>query len=182
MGWDYGDYEGVTTAEIHDRCPDWRLFRDGCPRGENAEDVGRRVERVIQRLRSPLGPLPKVTVRIRGTKGRRLTRKESGETCGELRGDSGTTEATHTPYWHTPGASARHAVGGRRAPARALCLRPTRSPGVASPPPRADSAPTGRRSVAALPDRPRRRPARPPDNAGGNGSPTAGSPARAYRR
>jgi probable phosphoglycerate mutase len=55
MEWDYGDYEGGTTAEIHDRRPGWRLFRDGCPRGENAEDVGRRVDRVIQRLRSPLG-------------------------------------------------------------------------------------------------------------------------------
>ncbi len=51
MEWDYGDYEGITTTEIHGRRPGWRLFRDGCPHGESAEDVGRRVDRVIARLR-----------------------------------------------------------------------------------------------------------------------------------
>jgi len=32
--WDYGDYEGVTTADIRKRDPDWLLWRDGCPGGE----------------------------------------------------------------------------------------------------------------------------------------------------
>src|SRR5919112_3303332 len=45
---DYGDYEGVTTAEIRESRPDWYLWRDGSPNGETAEDVGRRVDRVIE--------------------------------------------------------------------------------------------------------------------------------------
>jgi probable phosphoglycerate mutase len=45
--WDYGDYEGLTTAEIHARRPDWDLWRDGCPGGENAEQVGERADRVL---------------------------------------------------------------------------------------------------------------------------------------
>jgi broad specificity phosphatase PhoE len=45
--WDYGEYEGITTAEIRKQRPDWYLWRDGCPGGETAADVGRRVDRVI---------------------------------------------------------------------------------------------------------------------------------------
>jgi broad specificity phosphatase PhoE len=45
--WDYGEYEGITTAEIRKQRPDWYLWRDGCPDGETAADVGRRVDRVI---------------------------------------------------------------------------------------------------------------------------------------
>jgi probable phosphoglycerate mutase len=45
--WDYGEYEGITTAEIRTRRPGWNLWRDGCPGGETAEDVGRRVDRVL---------------------------------------------------------------------------------------------------------------------------------------
>ena len=40
MEWDYGEYEGLTTAEIRQRRPGWDLFRDGCPGGESVEDVG----------------------------------------------------------------------------------------------------------------------------------------------
>src|ERR1043165_1068155 len=29
--WDYGQYEGKTTAEVLRECPGWQLFRDGCP-------------------------------------------------------------------------------------------------------------------------------------------------------
>src|SRR4051812_14577492 len=32
--WDYGDYEGITTSEIHERRPGWSLWRDGAPNGE----------------------------------------------------------------------------------------------------------------------------------------------------
>lgn len=53
--WDYGDYEGLTTSEIHQRRPDWRLFRDGCPGGETAADVARRVDRVIAEARGLAG-------------------------------------------------------------------------------------------------------------------------------
>src|ERR687895_1559562 len=48
--WHYGDYEGITTAEIRKRRPGWSLWRDGCPGGETAADVGRRVDRVIASL------------------------------------------------------------------------------------------------------------------------------------
>ena len=48
--WDYGDYEGITTAEIRKRRPDWYLWRNGCPGGEVAADVGRRVDRVLTSL------------------------------------------------------------------------------------------------------------------------------------
>jgi probable phosphoglycerate mutase len=47
LEWDYGDYEGLTTNDIHAERPDWLLWRDGCPGGEQPEDVGRRADRVI---------------------------------------------------------------------------------------------------------------------------------------
>ena len=50
--WDYGDYEGVTTAEIQRRRPGWSLWRDGCPNGEVAADVGARADRVIAEARA----------------------------------------------------------------------------------------------------------------------------------
>ena len=50
--WEYGDYEGLTTAEIRARTPDWYLWRDGCPGGEQPADVGARVDRVLTRLRA----------------------------------------------------------------------------------------------------------------------------------
>jgi broad specificity phosphatase PhoE len=40
--WDYGQYQGLTTKEIQAKNGDWRLFRDGCPLGESALDVGAR--------------------------------------------------------------------------------------------------------------------------------------------
>ncbi len=52
LEWDYGEYEGITTAEIREGRPDFYLWRDGCPGGENAADVGERVDRVIEALRS----------------------------------------------------------------------------------------------------------------------------------
>jgi probable phosphoglycerate mutase len=53
---DYGDYEGLTTAEIHETRPDWDLWRDGCPGGETAGDVGRRIDSLIaERLRAVEG-------------------------------------------------------------------------------------------------------------------------------
>lgn len=50
--WDYGDYEGVTTASIHETRPDWNLFRDGVPGGEDAAAIGVRVDRVLERARA----------------------------------------------------------------------------------------------------------------------------------
>ena len=45
--WDYGEYEGVTTAEVHRTRPDWQLWRDGCPGGESPDQVGARLDRVL---------------------------------------------------------------------------------------------------------------------------------------
>ena len=52
LEWDYGDYEGRTSHEILADRPGWLIFRDGCPHGEHAADVGARVDRVIARLRA----------------------------------------------------------------------------------------------------------------------------------
>lgn len=53
--WDYGDYEGLKTAEIRARRPGWQLFRDGCPGGEQPEQVGDRADRVLGRIRAVPG-------------------------------------------------------------------------------------------------------------------------------
>jgi probable phosphoglycerate mutase len=49
--WNYGDYEGKTTAEIDRASPGWNLFRDGCPGGESPEQIGKRADALILRLR-----------------------------------------------------------------------------------------------------------------------------------
>lgn len=49
--WNYGEYEGRKTAEIHAGRPDWQLFRDGCPGGESPAQVGTRADDVISRVR-----------------------------------------------------------------------------------------------------------------------------------
>jgi probable phosphoglycerate mutase len=49
LEYDYGDYEGLTTPEIRASRPDWYLWRDGAPGGETPDDVGARVDRVIER-------------------------------------------------------------------------------------------------------------------------------------
>src|SRR4051812_16057924 len=51
LEWNYGEYEGVTTADIRARDPGWLLWRDGCPGGETATEVGARVDRVIAEVR-----------------------------------------------------------------------------------------------------------------------------------
>ena len=55
LEWDYGKYEGRTSAEIHAERPDWQLFRDGCPGGESPEQVGARADRVVKRVRAVQG-------------------------------------------------------------------------------------------------------------------------------
>lgn len=50
--WNYGDYEGLRTAEIHAVRPGWQLFRDGCPKGESPQEVGARADRVVSRVRA----------------------------------------------------------------------------------------------------------------------------------
>jgi broad specificity phosphatase PhoE len=53
--WDYGEYEGRTTAEIHVERPGWLLFRDGCPGGEMPSQVAARADRVLARVRTAPG-------------------------------------------------------------------------------------------------------------------------------
>jgi broad specificity phosphatase PhoE len=53
--WDYGDYEGLTSAEILASRPGWELFRDGCPGGETPSQVAARADRLIARVRSMQG-------------------------------------------------------------------------------------------------------------------------------
>jgi broad specificity phosphatase PhoE len=53
--WDYGEYEGRRTVEIHAQRPDWQLFRDGCPGGESPQDVAVRADRVVELVRSVSG-------------------------------------------------------------------------------------------------------------------------------
>jgi len=52
LEWNYGEYEGLTTKQIHISRPGWLLFQDGCPGGENPEQVGARADRVIARVRA----------------------------------------------------------------------------------------------------------------------------------
>ncbi len=53
--WNYGEYEGVTSKEIHKKVPGWMVFNDGAPGGETPEQVGARADRVITRVRSVNG-------------------------------------------------------------------------------------------------------------------------------
>jgi probable phosphoglycerate mutase len=52
MEWNYGEYEGLRTAEIHARQPHWQIFRDGCPGGESADEVAARADRVVRKTRA----------------------------------------------------------------------------------------------------------------------------------
>ncbi|MCX4885087.1 MULTISPECIES: histidine phosphatase family protein [unclassified Streptomyces] len=58
--WDYGAYEGVTSAEIHRTRPDWDLWTDGVPPGpagqpgESPEQIGQRADRVLSGVAAAL--------------------------------------------------------------------------------------------------------------------------------
>ena len=47
LEWDYGDYEGLTSPQIDELRPGWSLWRDGCPGGEDAAQVGARADAVL---------------------------------------------------------------------------------------------------------------------------------------
>jgi probable phosphoglycerate mutase len=53
--WNYGEYEGLTPRQIHEKAPRWMIFADGCPGGETPEQVGARADRVIARVRAAKG-------------------------------------------------------------------------------------------------------------------------------
>jgi len=48
--WNYGTYEGLTSAQILQQRPDWDRFRDGVPGGESPAQIGERADRVIERI------------------------------------------------------------------------------------------------------------------------------------
>lgn len=50
--WAYGDYEGITTPEIQETVPNWSVWTHPTPGGETAAQVGARLDRVVQRVRS----------------------------------------------------------------------------------------------------------------------------------
>ena len=52
LEWNYGEYEGRLTTDIHRERPDWQLFRDGCPGGESPKEVGARADRAVKRVRA----------------------------------------------------------------------------------------------------------------------------------
>lgn len=55
MEWNYGEYEGLTPAQIEEKAPGWMLFTDGAPSGETPEQVSARVDRIITRARATGG-------------------------------------------------------------------------------------------------------------------------------
>jgi len=55
--WDYGDYEGLRSADIHKDRPDWDVFQDGCPHGEAPQQVSDRADRLIASLHGTDGDI-----------------------------------------------------------------------------------------------------------------------------
>jgi broad specificity phosphatase PhoE len=53
--WNYGRYEGLTTAEIRKTVPGWTVWTHPIPGGETADEVAARVDRVIARIRAAPG-------------------------------------------------------------------------------------------------------------------------------
>ena len=53
--WDYGEYEGRTSADVREEVPGWTLWTHGAPGGEDAKTVGVRADRVIAELEAAEG-------------------------------------------------------------------------------------------------------------------------------
>ncbi|KZT30688.1 phosphoglycerate mutase-like protein [Neolentinus lepideus HHB14362 ss-1] len=49
--WDYGQYEGLLSSEIHEKDPKWEIWRHGCPGGESTAEMGARIDGVIAKVR-----------------------------------------------------------------------------------------------------------------------------------
>lgn len=52
--WDYGDYEGVTTAEIREHQPQWTIWTGEVPGGESIDEVQQRADAVLARVWSAI--------------------------------------------------------------------------------------------------------------------------------
>src|SRR5689334_11996561 len=57
LEWNYGEYEGRRSIDIHAERPEWKLFRDGCPGGETPGQVGARADRVVRQIRQLQGDI-----------------------------------------------------------------------------------------------------------------------------
>ena len=54
LEWDYGSYDGRTTADVQRERPGWTVWEDGPPDGETVAQVGARADRVLERVRRAL--------------------------------------------------------------------------------------------------------------------------------
>jgi probable phosphoglycerate mutase len=81
--WDYGEYEGLTTAEIRKDQPGWRIWTGNPPGGETLDQVTERVDRVMTRIEDAL-PTGNVVVVGHGHVGRIMAARWLG-----LPGDAG---------------------------------------------------------------------------------------------
>lgn len=57
LEWNYGEYEGKTTAQIREHDPGWLIWSGVTPGGETADQVGARVDRVVERALAADGPV-----------------------------------------------------------------------------------------------------------------------------
>jgi broad specificity phosphatase PhoE len=64
--WDYGEYEGLTSEQIHQRDPDWTIFTGFTPGGETSAQVQARADRVLERARTCLTDQPGAPVILVG--------------------------------------------------------------------------------------------------------------------
>ncbi|MDX2969975.1 histidine phosphatase family protein [Kribbella solani] len=53
--WNYGAYEGITTAEIRRTVPGWTIWDDPVPNGETPAQLSTRLDRVITRIAATPG-------------------------------------------------------------------------------------------------------------------------------
>jgi broad specificity phosphatase PhoE len=53
--WDYGEFEGLTSAQIHQTAPGWTIWTMTPKGGETADQVGARADRVIARAGAAQG-------------------------------------------------------------------------------------------------------------------------------
>jgi len=113
--WDYGDYEGLTSAEILELRPDWVLWRDGCPGGELPGQVGARADRVIATLAGSPGPAAVFShghmLRVLGARWVSLEAGEGGHlalSTGALCALGHEHETAVISRWNDTGAGARY--------------------------------------------------------------------------
>lgn len=53
--WQYGEYEGISTAVIRETVPGWTMWSHPTPGGETADQLAERLDRVVARVRSCAG-------------------------------------------------------------------------------------------------------------------------------